>query len=190
MQPGTAAMVLCSLPAPHTHIPAGPVLSAREETPSGLNPKTQISGCWERTGHPRRARGGPGTHITQCRALASSSRQRRRARAMRSVWYPAPTALCKAKGSAPGCAPRAGAPPGVREPPLTLAALQSATTSTLGTNFGKSSAAGKTEGGDGALGSQSRAPEPWTHGDVSPPLKETPQPLGISCTRAAAMLEA
>lgn len=99
---------------------------------------------------------------------------------MRSVWYPAPTALCKAKGSTPGCAPTAGAPPGVWVPPLTLAALQSATTSTLGTNFGKSSAAGKTEGGDGASGSQCRAPKPRTHGDVSHPLKETPQPLEIS----------
>lgn len=53
--------------------------------------------------------------------------------------------LCQAQGTASSL-PRA---PGTHTP--TLAALQSATTSTLGTNFGNSSAAGKTRRGRGVL---------------------------------------
>ena len=79
--------------------------------PSRRTPDARSSRC--------RAGTGDLTHITQWRPLASSSRQQRRARAIRSVWCTAPTALCKAK-ALPAPAPRGWGSPGCARTPTYL----------------------------------------------------------------------
>lgn len=78
---------LCSLP-----VPPLPARGWKTPSVSTLNTNLPVK---------RGGTGGPGTHITQCRPLATSSWQRRSAWAIRSVWCTAPTALCKAKGLDP-----------------------------------------------------------------------------------------